>query len=699
MTRSSLAICTLLCINLGCQLPDAPPPGPPPSPPPPPPPAAYRAPTGPGLRCALGSALDAGSDSLSLPLLPALAGVLDPQADSLPAAIELTVVELTLPRQGEASLAVAAVPWRGLQLAPLDTAAPDDPRELGMTLYTYQGGVYCELSGAGSERQGDDPLLALRALLLEGPLGVALQVEPEVSAGFVLSLLAELVALGVGPRLALLDLSFRDPPGACHDAWLDQQLAPVVAQAGSDAQGRPAVGVRLRADARLPWSRVMQLLNACLRHQVSHVTFAALHEDIELDLFTLQGVEAPIRMAHVCRETGVPAAAADPPLYSRRAQRASLEPHGGSAASQAAVEAALDWLDRHQRKPRGDWGAASFSEQCGEGSCQGPSYNEQGDFGPGQGAEHYDVGVTALALLAFLGHGQTHTRGEHQECVRFGLASLLDNQNSDGVIGFDDMMGETIYNHALATIALSEAYQLSGDARLEDPARRAVEFCIEAQNPDMGWKYGILSGRNDTSVSGWMVAALNAGKSAGFEVPEAAFSGARNWFDRATADSGEVGYESPGGGSSYMPLLDDKLGDAMYVQLPTMTAVALLARLSAGEPATLPEIKNGARWLLENLPAWQPGGDLRQVNFYYWYHASYALFLRGGADWQTWNTALQAALLPTQRRVEDLEGKYPDAAGSWDPLGEWAYVGGRVYATAINALSLESYYRFPRQEP
>ena len=38
------------------------------------------------------------------------------------------------------------------------------------------------------------------------------------------------------------------------------------------------------------------------------------------------------------------------------------------------------------------------------------------------------------------------------------------------------------------------------------------------------------------------------------------------------------------------------------------------------------------------------------------------------------------------------------ADGSWDPIGEWCVAGGRVYATAINALTLEVYYREARSQ-
>ena len=34
------------------------------------------------------------------------------------------------------------------------------------------------------------------------------------------------------------------------------------------------------------------------------------------------------------------------------------------------------------------------------------------------------------------------------------------------------------------------------------------------------------------------------------------------------------------------------------------------------------------------------------------------------------------------------------SCGSWEPIDRWGGEGGRVYATAINALTLEVYYRY-----
>ena len=48
---------------------------------------------------------------------------------------------------------------------------------------------------------------------------------------------------------------------------------------------------------------------------------------------------------------------------------------------------------------------------------------------------------------------------------------------------------------------------------------------------------------------------------------------------------------------------------------------------------------------------------------------------------------MKEALVKTQRRGGDEDG-------SWDPTSAWGSAGGRTYATAINVLSLEIYYRY-----
>jgi len=120
-----------------------------------------------------------------------------------------------------------------------------------------------------------------------------------------------------------------------------------------------------------------------------------------------------------------------------------------------------------------------------------------------------------------------------------------------------------------------------------------------------------------------------------------------------------------------------------------MTAVSVLCRIFCGQKRTHKKIQQGVKILMDNLPDYnRPKND--KVNYYYWYYGTYAMFQVGGPKWKTWNKAMKKALIKTQRAGRICQD------GSWDPVGEWCVVGGRVYATAINALTLEIYYRYAR---
>ncbi len=348
-------------------------------------------------------------------------------------------------------------------------------------------------------------------------------------------------------------------------------------------------------------------------------------------------------------------------------------PSGGGPARAAVVDAALRWLVRHQA-PDGRWDCDGWQGQCAE-RCSGP--------GDDTGGGVYDPGVSGLALLAFLGDGHTHRYGSFKRVVARGLRWLRAQQQADGSLGFHEGGHGGAYNHAIATLALVEAYHLSRDFTLRKQAQAAVDFCVAAQNPGLGWKYEVRGGRNDTSVTGWMVLALKGARVAGLAVPDDAFAGARRWIERGTDAGGATGYETPGGGSSFLPRPGE---EDRFAPLPVMTAVGVVCRVFTGERASEQAVRRGAAHLSAALPVWEPA----QLNYYYWYYGSYAQFQVGGPAWERWNEAILAALLPHQRR----DGC---ADGSWDGLGEWCLAGGRVYATALNALTLQVVYRYERR--
>jgi len=77
---------------------------------------------------------------------------------------------------------------------------------------------------------------------------------------------------------------------------------------------------------------------------------------------------------------------------------------------------------------------------------------------------------------------------------------------------------------------------------------------------------------------------------------------------------------------------------------------------------------------------------------YYWYYATLAMFQVGGKPWETWKKGMEKAMVGTQRKDTD----FCEYKGSWDPIGPWGLDGGRVYSTAVLAMCLQVYYRYPK---
>ncbi len=264
---------------------------------------------------------------------------------------------------------------------------------------------------------------------------------------------------------------------------------------------------------------------------------------------------------------------------------------------------------------------------------------------------------------------------------------LLEQQDPDsGLIG-EPVGHGYLYDHAIATVALSEAYFASRSPILEPRVQSAVNLIARARNPYSAWRYDLPpSGDNDTSVTGWMVMALVSARDAGLRIDSAALDGALSWIDEMTDPvTGRVGYDERGGPSSRVPGVNDHFP---VDRTETMTAVGLLSRVFLGQdPRETPILEKHADLLLRALPEWDPDGLTNDM--YYWYYGSYAAFQMGGRHWKAWNRAMQRALLRPQRR----DGH---ACGSWDPIGPWGWAGGRVYSTALGALCLEVYFRYTR---
>jgi len=78
------------------------------------------------------------------------------------------------------------------------------------------------------------------------------------------------------------------------------------------------------------------------------------------------------------------------------------------------------------------------------------------------------------------------------------------------------------------------------------------------------------------------------------------------------------------------------------------------------------------------------------LSLYEWWYGTEATFQAGGEAWSGWFARLRGALVPHQATAGC-------ARGSWDPLGTYErQTGGRVFATALAVLRLETPYRVRR---
>ncbi|MCB9932616.1 MAG: terpene cyclase/mutase family protein, partial [Planctomycetes bacterium] len=364
---------------------------------------------------------------------------------------------------------------------------------------------------------------------------------------------------------------------------------------------------------------------------------------------------------------------------------------------------ALQWLADHQNR-EGYWSATTFGE---DSVRKGAKHTYNIDFvnvGEADGDTGWeatcDVGLTGLAILAFTGPGYDHKVSKYAQPLRRALVYLRKSQDNDGCFGAkeDDHF---VYNHAIATMAMAELFGLSGDAVLKPLVERAVDFILKAQNPGLGWRYGVRPAINDTSVTGWMVLTLHTCELAGIDFDDTkCYSDAQKWFDMVTVDVNgypKCGYDTPGSNCSRL-----RSASGTYENMPSMDAIYIMSMLFMGKrELNSPEIRSMAKACVEKgfLPEWK----LEKLDFYYWYYASLALFQVGGSQWDQWEKAMATTLIDNQRGFSEKDRaaglvtpELLDEHGSWDPVDAWGAAGGRVYATAINALTLETYYRHQR---
>lgn len=329
--------------------------------------------------------------------------------------------------------------------------------------------------------------------------------------------------------------------------------------------------------------------------------------------------------------------------------------YGASVESERAVELALAYLAAHQRS-NGSWSFDLDLAPC-NGQCRHSKEKNSDSATP-------ITGATGLALLAFLGAGHTHHKsGPYQETVRRGIY-FLRSIAGETESGYDWQQG-SMYGHGIALMALEEALNMTRDGNqydsdLADLVQQGTAFSCIAQHPNGSWGY--VPGRpGDVTITGWQVLSLIGAQKCGAALHTNTLPDAKS-FLMTTCEGRNFwfGYNSPPGE-------------------PTTTAIGLTLMLFLGQSPYETPFQRALERLAETGPL--------PNNIYHNYYTTLALHHSRHPAWDNWNQQLRDYLVRTQ----ETQGH---EMGSWHFNEKWGNVGGRLYTTALAAMTLEVYYRF-----
>jgi hypothetical protein len=264
--------------------------------------------------------------------------------------------------------------------------------------------------------------------------------------------------------------------------------------------------------------------------------------------------------------------------------------------------------------------------------------NADGTWG-GDGS--YKIASTAFALIAFMAKGYFPDEGPYGEVLTKGVDALLrEGRPSDGY------MGRVMYEHGLATLALSELWGHTGrDEQVRSALKLAVKVIIGSQGEVGAWRYQPTPrGGGDVSVTAMMTVALASAREAGILVPDKVIDRAIQYVEMC---SNEVD-----GGFSYT---------GVGPSAPERSAAAVVSLMMCGRHDT-EIVQRGLRYVLSR--PFRLGGRHGHYGCYYGAIASYKSSPEDFARWyvpvrnligtspitdsggqRTWEVAVEAIVL------------------------------------------------------
>lgn len=289
------------------------------------------------------------------------------------------------------------------------------------------------------------------------------------------------------------------------------------------------------------------------------------------------------------------------------------------------------------------------------------SQSEDGTWNDGQ----QGPGTTGLSLLAFLASGEDPNYGLYSSSIRKSLRSIVRAQDAN--TGY---MGNSMYHHGFATLALAEAYGAvdetdlwadasagSGGRSLGEALELAVRCAVtsQARNPFGAWRYSPSDRTADTSVSGAVLVGLLAARNAGIEVPDEAIDKGIKYFVQATGENGIVAYSGNMEG---------------FGESTARSSIACLV-YSIAKRKDLKQYESVKKYLTSNPSENSPYAEYTR------YYQAQALFQADLVAWEKWNRTIVRQLKASQSEDGSFGGQF-----------------GKQYATSMALLALALNYKF-----
>jgi len=207
---------------------------------------------------------------------------------------------------------------------------------------------------------------------------------------------------------------------------------------------------------------------------------------------------------------------------------------------------------------------------------------------------------------------------------------------------------------------------MTHDPRCKQAAIKAAEFIVKSQDRNGGgWRY-VPNEPGDTSVFGWQIMALHSAEEVGFQIPSDARERAIHFMKSVTAGSHNgLGIYKTGTGPS-----------------ASMTAELFFAKILFDQKPDAAGDAEAVSFIAQS--------DNSKQDIYCWYYTSLCMVQNQTEPWKKLNSRIRDSLIQSQNQTNATDPLY----GSWPVELRWGDRAGRVFTTALSALTLECYYRY-----